>query len=288
MVDEQLSAYVQNMLKEGYSRDTIKSHLLRYGYSASVVDAALRSPGSHKHTIAFVFVCLTVIAALTLFFILQLGEEVPEEAQLMVRIEPETETVRVGGVLSFTLTLESDKPASVTYGRVKYRVADSQGGVVASKEERVSLLQTTIRDSLNLPHSIKVGSYSLIAEVSVSGNDFMDSAPFEVAEDSPTFIGERSGPPSLEEGKRITEIVTLSEEDAPRAHGLCLEFANQQAVDQCLLESGLATNNELFCPDIRNADKRDTCYFNIMLILDKRELCSSITNQNLKSTCVEI
>ena len=284
MVDERLAAYARNMLNEGYSREAIKSQLLRYGYPASDVDAAL---GSKSKIIALVFVVLVVIGALFLFLFLQLGEE-GEDIALTITINPE-ENVPLGGVLSFTLTLESDVPPSVTYGRVKYHVVGSQGGVEASKEERLSLLQTNVQDSISLPRSVIAGTYTLIAEVSVGGSDFTDSASFLVVEDDSTgFSGERVGPPSLEEGKHISDIVTLSNENAVQARDLCLEFTNQLAVDQCLLESALSTNNELFCPDIRNADKRDTCYFNLMLILGKRELCGGISNRNLKGTCLQI
>ena len=287
MVDERLAVYVKSMLKEGYSREAIKAQLLRYGYPSSDVEVALGSSKSRKPIIALAFVFLVVLGALVLLFFFRFDEETDAVA-LTIIIDPE-DNVPTGGVLSFTLTLESDVSPSVTYGRVKYRVVDSQGAVEASKEDRLSLLQTTIRDSLPLPRSIKAGSYTIIAEVSVGGNEFTDSASFTVIEDdSARFSGERTGPPSLEEGKQISDTVRLSKENAPQARDLCLKLANQQAVDQCLLESALSTNNDLFCPDIQDADKRDTCYFNLMLILGKRELCGSITNRNLKGTCLQI
>ena len=277
MVDKQLRAYVQNMLKQGYSREAVRAQLVRYGYSASLIDEAL----ARSHTwiiMVLVLVFLVVVIAVAMLFSLQAEEEA---TVFEAAIDLDNDIIGAGNVLQFTLSIESSTPV---FGRVLYRLVDVQSAVQASKEASISTQR--VRDSISAPS--KEGVYTLVAEVKAGGHEVTASAPFKVVLEDSGFTWQRTGPPSPEEGKRISDIVVLAEEDAGRARALCLEFENQQAIDQCLLESALTASNELFCPDIKDPDKRDTCYFNLMLILGKQELCGKITHHNLRGTCIQI
>lgn len=294
MVNQKLLNYVKEQLKKGQTAAAVRSALLRYGYSPGDVDEAIRA--AQRGPLLFagaIAVAVTIVVVVGLFFIFKGGDK-PGSLGLEVDVQAQVNEVKAGGLLGFTLSVVSSGNGGeekVGEGKVRYSVLDAEGKDIVSKEEAISIDKgATLRDSIALPHSMNFGSYSLVAEVTVGGASFRDSAQFEVSEkeSSVRVVEESVSAVHQDEQKVIEDIVKLAGEDPERAKNLCLEFANSEIGDQCLLEAGLSVNNDLFCPSIKNDDKRDTCYFNLVLILRKSMLCESITNENLRSTCMKI
>lgn len=70
MADTRLIRYVREELKKGYSPSTLRSTLVRYGYSVEDVDQAFREARSHtKALFVFGFVLFSVGLAIALFFV---------------------------------------------------------------------------------------------------------------------------------------------------------------------------------------------------------------------------
>lgn len=82
------------------------------------------------------------------------------------------------------------------------------------------------------------------------------------------------------------DIITLARENPHKARTLCLEL--RSLTDSCLLASGLGTSTSDFCIDIRDGDKRDSCYFNIVVATKAHQLCLSLTNPHLRDTCAQL
>ena len=264
MVDVRLQQYIQEQLKKGYSREQINDTLLRSGYSLENITAA--TPHHSKIITLALLVCISFIIVLSVLFFLQEQTTAPFERTGELQIN--SDIIRSGEPMHFTLSVSSPNI------RVRYSVLDQTKREVTSKEEFV--VQSPVRDSIVLPHSLERGQYVLTAHVA----DAIFSAPFTIAEKGSLFrlVDVREAPPL----KNITDIARKSSEEAS---ALCSGFADAALADQCHLDAALATDNDAFCAAIKRAQQKDSCYFNIVFSTRKLELCASIQNKDLGATC---
>lgn len=290
MANRQLLLYIREQLKRGYSIEAIRATLLRSGYPPNEIDSSLRA-AQRGPVVAIVFVILLVSAVfgISIFFLFRAEPVIIAPPQVGLTLT-ETE-VRAGDTLGFTLIVESGEPLP-TEGSLRSSILDENGNTILSKEEIILVRQNaTINRSLALPSTVVPGSYRLVAQVSLVGAFIETVASFRVSERGTgvQIVGGETVPIQtvIEHEQQIREIVALARDDPAQARELCLEL-EQAVADQCLLEAGLSVNDELFCASIQNDDKRDTCYFNLVLVTRKSGLCSSITNENLRNTCVKI
>lgn len=290
MVNQQLNDYVKDQLQKGYTKEQLRTSLVQYGYQAADVDAALGPTSSHSPMLIIAVVAVIVLVAGTLFFLLSMSRELPSAIQLRLSLQPAA-TAHAGESLSFTVNVDSDQPLQQEDGKIRYSVIDAANTDVVSKEEHLILEQkTTKKDSIPLPHSLALGMYKLAAKLHVRETEADALSPFNVVPkgSSVRTLSENiveSGPTDQE---IIQEIVALAQEDPDRAEKQCKEFANSESADQCYYEAGLTSYNHAFCTPIQDYDKRDACFFNLVLATRAGNLCESITNSNLRGTCQKI
>lgn len=280
MVDAGLKDYIEKQLKAGYSLAQIKATLSQSGYTDSDVSSAL---GHHsKFVIALLFVVFSVIVVSVIFFI-RLDPVVRESPSFTVSLEVLSPKAYAGDILSFTIHLNTP----LNSARVKYRIYSSTGDEVASKQEFLSE-QTSFRDSITLSHSLLRGSYKLVAEVTSNGKTAITEAPFEIAgKGSPFRIVDAAPEPNPTIESDIKEIADNAINN-PGLKTTCLEFADPNDADTCLLESGLSSKNAEFCSPIKNLQRRDSCFFNIIFTSRNTAQCYEISNPSLKSTCEKL
>jgi hypothetical protein len=286
VVDGQVQQYIKSQLASGFSIAQIKQALRASGYGEDVISNAF--PKRH-HTLLLIIVLFLVLSAVTvaLVFLFQTDDVVTRSTADITLSVYVDDTGRSGEPLYFTLNLDVDEP--FIQGRVVYTLFNEEGEEVGLKQE-VLPDQETIRDSIVLPHTLPLGTYSLHARVRVKDSTAAARTSFDITGKGSTF--RLVGVP-VEENKQsstaeIEEIISLVDENAATALSLCEEFADRDVHDQCLLEGGLAVNDERFCAAIFGGNKRDTCYFNVYLSEKKPGLCQGIQNPHLRRTCQQL
>ncbi len=286
MANQQLASYINDQIKKGYARDAIRSALLQYGYAPEDVENALKDVPHSKHTIIFIALAI-LITGFAFFFFLRENNQIAEPIHLTMSIATTKATIKPGDDLSFTLSIDADQTSE---GSVRYSVSDAAKDIV-SKEEKIQIsTKTTKKDSIPIPHTIPEGSYKLAANINVNEVEFSSQAPFDVAAAENTLknVEEVEEKLKLSDEQQIKDIILLAKENPQSAREFCIEFANQNIADRCLLETGLTVYKNIFCHDIKNSNKRDTCYFNIVLINGEHNLCERIADSGLQGTCNKI
>ena len=185
MANPQLVQFIQDNLRKGYDINSIKQHLMQYGYRYEDIEQAaqqsLGQGGTQKieHNIAFSASTMLVIALIVAglgtggFLIYKISSpSAPAPSQLLdLRIEPDTVTVVQGGSLFFMRAL-SNYGSDTRYDiKITYRVRDeTTGQIVASEHETIGL--ETIQNQkyeLKMPSSLLPGDYYLEADALYQG-----------------------------------------------------------------------------------------------------------------------
>ena len=267
MVDG-LSDYVKAQLQQGYSKEQIRSTLLRSGYSVDAINAALISPNRKKFVVITIFAVFFALAAAVVFLVQ--SEEELAVSDVTGTLTVDTPTARSGEPLYFTLRI------SMVSARVRYAIVDAEKREVASKEETIS--SSAVRDSIVLSHSLARGSYALVAQIA----DVSLAAPFEITEKGSLF---RLVNTPIPEEARIQNISEIAQQSPEIAQSLCAEFVDQTLADQCFVDAALAAENAVLCGHIIHYQPRDSCYFNLVFVKHELSLCERIENPDLRFTC---
>ncbi len=196
MVQVSLVEYIQNLLRQGYDAETIRSTLLNAGYSPYDVNMALRAAGAPvKKTISTktLIIAFSVILALALIVLIVLRMSQPEPASLGFNVNLFSTEVGPGQDLIVNAEIQNPSGRKIS-GLIDYEVAGPAGKIVSKTESFSVERQTSIPTAISLPSAVP-GSYSLVAILSYAGKTSQLSRSFKVvskAVPAPEVLKERT------------------------------------------------------------------------------------------------
>lgn len=180
MVDERLVAYVDGLLKRGYSKSAIIQQLVSHGYDRGTIDEAIHHASGGKHlNVPLVLGILGGIVAVGIVITLILIFFSRPEANIILSLSPTQQSLKEGETLAFTTRMTStvDDPTSVN---VRYDVLAESGLVQRETEDvtiRGELAQTT---RIPLSVAVTTGTYDLRATITFSEKTETQSFTFAV------------------------------------------------------------------------------------------------------------
>lgn len=178
MVEQSLVNYIQDNLKKGYDINSIRTHLINYGYQQSMVDEAInniyRTP-EIKHVIRFSSGTLIAVALIVLgitgiisaVFLLIPKETSPKQL-LDINIKVTETNVYPGDIYPFNVEL-FNLGNLVRYDvTLRYEIKDpNTNSLLTTKTETVAIeTGKSLTAEINIPSNAQVGNYILEATAS--------------------------------------------------------------------------------------------------------------------------
>jgi len=149
MPQSSLVKYIREQIRAGYDTNSIKSYLLKYGYTESVINEALQNaypPIEVKHvfrpskvmiTMIVAVVCSLVLISAGIFMFL-VKDKVPDRL-LDVQIDLITSSVELGGELRFTTQIFNLGKSERYDVPLRYEIYTLDDTLVKFKEETIAL-----------------------------------------------------------------------------------------------------------------------------------------------------
>jgi hypothetical protein len=194
-----LASYIKQQLQAGYDINSVRTALLKYGYSQMDIDSAIRQVyGPQPTEVRHVIHLSPAVIAIAVVFIVVVGgilsfSLIPKGApkQLMdLKTEITSTIVYAGEALRFNveaLNLGSEGRYDI---QLRYLISDSAGKTVKTKEETVALdTRVSTSGQITLPSNLKAGSYQLKVIANYEGATATATENFMVysrAEPTPT------------------------------------------------------------------------------------------------------
>jgi len=175
MVDQLLS-YVQEQLAKGYKPESIKTTLIRQGYSPALVEGVIESVGKQgpgpaaalgkinpeKSVLPKMMIIVVAIGLIIAGAIIIPGMVKPKEALLDVSATPEKLIYSPGEQLSFTLEVINMGSEERFDINLNYRVLDKASNIIAQREKTTAIsTSTSFHETVDLPDNMKPGDYTL-------------------------------------------------------------------------------------------------------------------------------
>ncbi|MBD3310035.1 hypothetical protein GF351_02340, partial [Candidatus Woesearchaeota archaeon] len=282
MTDEGLVQYLKTYINQGYDKETLRQHLIRYGYDPSDVDSAISSaigagaaaaekakPAEAKvpsrgikgipvPMIAGGAALLIVAAVVVAIVALLPGDgDVPEQL-LDISTTKITSEPRVGDIVSFNMDLMN------TGGRKRYdvlinHVLTTKGRVISEKEETVAIETRVAKpSSIEIPKSSPAGRYQLRTTAKYNGLEAVATLTFDVLPPL-TQVTVKQCPESCDDGDPCTRDFC---DDQTK------ECIHEPIVPCCGDNVCEVGENELTCP----ADCRQQAQRNVTVKLPEQKL----------------
>ncbi|MBD3163661.1 hypothetical protein GF323_00505 [Candidatus Woesearchaeota archaeon] len=184
-----LSSYVNNLLKQGYTAGQIKSLLLRYGYPERAVNQAIYQaghPAEIKHTFhitktSLAAIIITVVGLISASFFFFSGDS--GESLLDVRIDSLDDEAETGGILSAIVELSnmgSDRRVDV-FLKSEIFPENDMDDRLTFKSETVALETTKSHNVvIRIPKDAEPGRYVLQVRAIYHGQKPAASEVFEI------------------------------------------------------------------------------------------------------------
>ena len=291
MVDSRIVQYISDQLKKGYTKEQIRSLLLRYGYNAADIDAAFPTPRKFNSLLIFGLLGVVVVALLGYFLVSysSTGDDVAFFSSQSIDMSVlASDDVSAGSSLSYSVTLVPSGFESGARGILRSTLFDSSANDVFSDEEMVSIVGGKQSFTLAVPSTLPVGEYVLNVQVRANGNLYQARTSFAVVEQTTSFTVVAVDSAPVVDSSETDDIVDLAMVDSVSANSMCLELSDSFSVDQCLFKSALRSHDGLFCSSIGDYNKKNSCYFNLVMATRDTSLCNGILDPNLKNTCLKI
>ena len=291
MVDRRLVRYVREQSMKGYSIQSIRTALIRSGYSPDITDAVLVAAQRQPRNVILVFLVLVLFLGLVISFFLLY----PRDKELTPPISPSiiiqivSSPVRTGMPIRFTFAPRGNVQSLDARMPVRFTLRDGYGSTVVSEENIFSISPGKSRNAtLLLSSAIRSGTYELTVSIHTSSYDAEGRVFVDVGWNDVVPFSQNATSQQPSDVTQIKEIVALARESPAKSLQLCVALARLNSTDDCLLNSGITVRDDAFCGSIKNTNKKDTCYFNVILITKRTTLCTFISDVNLRSTCDKI
>ncbi len=189
MVQNQLVAYIQGLVNQGYDATTIRNYLINSGWPPNYIDQAMqyvqfRQPEKNPG-INLVIVIISVIGLIILgiggFFLL--SDSNPEQL-LDYRVNVLEKKVEKGGSLSFSNTLTNMGSSSRYDVFLTYTIRDTDGKKVDTWKESKAVTTVAEYETRRDLSGIDSGSYELDVIINYRGGNASGSDTFTIYEPS--------------------------------------------------------------------------------------------------------
>jgi hypothetical protein len=287
VVDRQLVRYVRDQLKKRYSVQAIRGVLLRSGYTHDEIILAIKlARWEPVVLITLVVLAVAGVVGVGMYFFVGPEHEFSNQQHIEIAIELNTEKIVAGGSLPYHLIIKGlESPVQM---KVRHSLLKGVEEITSENDLIFTLNQHS--GEVNIPNNLLTGVYKLVISVLIDNREFTAQTQFEVIENMGIVrVYENKSTPNLDTQVQpdVDDIIILASEAPERAETLCNDLT-QPAADRCFLESGLSVSDPRFCKFISDNDKRDSCYFNLILAERDRSLCENIVDPRLRNTCERI
>ena len=188
MADQRLAAYIQEQLREGYDINTIRSYLVKYGYSAAQINDAVSQiyRPAVKHVVhlsktalvAVIFISLGLIIIGAAIFLT--APKTPSQL-LDLKIDIITASVEQGGNLQFNIELLNLGSAKRYDVSLSHEILDSENKIISAKEETAALeTRTSKKSDIRIAEGTKPGNYLLRTTASYNDKTARATDSFKV------------------------------------------------------------------------------------------------------------
>jgi len=170
MPKKSLSSYIQEQLNRGFSPETIKRHLMKYGHKKDIISQAFNELKPEiRHTIhlsktaliAIIILALGLIIVGSSFYLINQQAKAPKQL-LDLKLNIINNELRQGDKLDFNVELSSLGAIKRYDVTLNYLVTDSNNKIVTSKTETVALeTRASITTEINIPKNTPIGNYIL-------------------------------------------------------------------------------------------------------------------------------
>lgn len=198
-----LSSYVEQLQKQGYSIQVIRSHLARSGYSAEQISAAFSHSDSLSHhltkNVLFGILASTIILSFVIYFIVFYSAL---EVFLEIK-QPSSSSVAPGETLIFEKVISaSEKKAAVN---VFYEAVSSSGEVLVKKTEKLLISDVSKSQSrINIPATAVPGTYTLKVTITFGSKSQTKSFLFTIAAPEKTAVIEKTVESSEQQSTQVS------------------------------------------------------------------------------------
>ena len=179
MVNKKLVEYIQEQIKRGYDAQTIKNYLLKYGYSSTDVDEAIRyiSSPEIRHVIHFSPATLIGIAAIFVVLVVSTVAVVkfwPSKTPatlLDLNLESVKTTADPGSQITFISELDNLGAANRYDVSLRYELINTKTNNVLTFKEETRAIETkgSNQITIEIPSDATVGDYILRAIATYDG-----------------------------------------------------------------------------------------------------------------------
>ncbi len=314
-----LVSYLRTYLAQGYRVEQLKPLLLRQGYAARDVDAALAEATGERvvrHELriptATILAVLLLVAAVAGAFVAFSALHRPVAPQpatqpgsplLDVKLGLDAATAAPGGTVRATASLTNMGTASRYDVTLTFRLVDGDGVVIAQGEETRALATTMdVAHDLAVPQGLADGAYTVrVVAAYGDGARATASAALAVRAQQPAQPPEEpSQNASLPTQPRYVVLNAEQQPDAQaeavaaakrgesaQAESLCTAIENQARRDACLGTIVLSDQQPSHCAAIVSDEERDTCYMPFVLQGDYA-LCAKLTSPDRQDLCANL
>ena len=304
MANNTLIKYIQEQIKIGYDAQTIRGYLLKYGYSASDVDEAIKEVyrPEVKHVIHFspttmisivsIFVGLIVVS----FVFYNLMSSKTPETLLDLNLDGIKTTVKPGEDVTFIVEIDNLGSAKRYDVNLKYEVINLKTSEVLTFKEGTMAIETkgSKQININIPSDAAIGDYVLRAIATYDGQRAVATLPVEIEEGE--FVEEPEEEPVEEPEEEIPEEVEEEPVEEPEEE-IPEEVEEETGVTDALttfetLEKveKIAKQNkreaEKLCNKLVLQTSRDLCFNKIAEVLGDRTYCEKVNDERTKDVCI--
>ncbi len=281
----ELSVYVAQLRRQGYSDEYIRDYLSNQGYTAQQIEDAMRRAGGqdtvkHEHhvsksAIVFIILLLAVSGGVVYGVLKFTGTIGSKEVLLDLELTPETTTVTPGSELGYKVDVTNMGDAKEFDVTLNYEIFQGERQV-DSRQETLAVSTSLSRDK-SMPAPTEPGRYTLEA-VAVYGE--------KTASSSFTFTVRRSEEKKqqISAEEKLDQVKEISTTQPSEAEELCLELQSEEKQDDCLSLVVKKSDRPEFCDKINNAETRDNCYMSY-IVDGQTQLCSKVTLNSSKDYC---
>lgn len=170
MPKKSLSSYIQEQINQGFSSETVKSHLMKYGYNQQMVEQAFNQLQPEiKHTFHISKTVLIAVAVISLGLIilgasLFFSSQAPKAPQqlLDVKVDIINNELIPDDKLNFNVQILSLGAIKRYDVELNYVVTDSSNKLITAKTETIALeTRASITNNIRIPKDTSAGNYIL-------------------------------------------------------------------------------------------------------------------------------
>ena len=291
MVKKSVINYVRGLIQKGYDVSTIKSNMLKYGYTSNEIDEAIRyvyNP-TVRHEIhlskatifVVIFVVISLLGAAGFYFFSQ--PKAPSKL-LDVNLEPVSTSVQAGNEIVFLKEI-SNLGSSQRYDvELRQELLEPKSGKVVTQKAETRAVETTgsSQTQLLVPKDTKPGDYILRVIAEYDGKRAVATLPVKIIASS-------------QQGQKETcfDGIKNQNEQGIDCGGTCSQCAQQQPKgcddnDFCTtdsMENGKCVNKAIVpCCGNFICEEQEICKMDCEQIDQNFELISTETLNEIKET----